>query len=99
MRDGGEDKKERKKERETLILLWTPLKGIASRNNEDATFDWLPFRVASIADCSDCSLAHGRDCALLCVRARVHVRAREGKSREREAALVLYGSLFVQRAR
>lgn len=77
---GGWGKERKRREKKTLIL---PLKGIASRNNEDATFDWLPFRVASIADCSDCSLAHARDCALsspLCV----HVRAREGKSSWRE---------------
>lgn len=68
---GWGGKKER--ERGTLILLRLsgPLKGIASRNNEDATFDWLPFRVASIADCSDRSLAHGRDCALLSVCRKV----------------------------
>lgn len=81
----GEKKERKRREKKTLILLRLsdPLKGIASRNNEDATFDWLPFRVASIADCSDCSLAHARDCALsspLCV----HVRAREGKSSWRE---------------
>lgn len=102
----GEKKERKRREKKTLILLRLsdPLKGIASRNNEDATFDWLPFRVASIADCSDCSLAHARDCALspllsVCERACTC----EGKSSWREGgrvkiALVLYGSLSPSRS-
>lgn len=82
----GEKKERKRREKKTLIL---PLKGIASRNNEDATFDWLPFRVASIADCSDCSLAHARDCALspllsVCERACTCARAKESRVGGRE---------------
>lgn len=87
----GEKKERKRREKKTLILLRLsdPLKGIASRNNEDATFDWLPFRVASIADCSDCSLAHARDCALspllsVCERACTCARAKESRVGGRE---------------
>lgn len=87
----GKERKKEEREKKTLILLRLsdPLKGIASRNNEDATFDWLPFRVASIADCSDCSLAHARDCALspllsVCERACTCARAKESRVGGRE---------------
>lgn len=82
------------KKRRHLSSRLLPLNGIAARtrNNEDVTFDWLPFRVANLATVQ----TRWRMWKSVCVRARrkVEPRVKIGKP-DRAHARVLYGSSYL----